>query len=151
MQQAVDRFVSKRDGWLVGVIWGSVLLGAAALIPAALAVRDQPLTLAALAAGALALGFGPWVLSSTDYTFEPDALAIRGGPFRWRVRYGEIQSVEPSNDPRSSPACSLDRLRIEYGQRWILVSPLDRAGFLSRLAAMCPQLRLEGSRLAARR
>jgi hypothetical protein len=68
---------------------------------------------------------------------------------RWRIRYAEISRVEPSASPLSSPACSLDRLLIEYGQRRILVSPLDRAVFVRSLGALCPQLHLDGDRLLA--
>ena len=148
MPSATDYFVSKRDRWLVGVIWTSVLVGIAALTPALFAVCSQPLTLAVIVAGILALGFGPWVLYATGYAFERDILSVRGGPFRWRVPFAEIQLVKPSNNPLSSPACSLDRLLIEYGNRKIMVSPLDRLGFLSRLAAACPHLQRSGERLA---
>jgi hypothetical protein len=83
---AGDYLVSKRDGWLVAVIWG-----------ASARLRSYPRSLA------------------------------RG------------------------PACSLDRLLLKYGNRRIMVSPADRAGFLSRLAALGPQLRLAGERLIAAR
>jgi hypothetical protein len=34
----------------------------------------------------------------------------------------------------TSPAFSLDRLRIEYGRgRWIMISPRDKDGFLREL------------------
>jgi hypothetical protein len=57
--------------------------------------------------------------------------------------------VERSSNPLSSPACSLDRLLIQYGKRQIMVSPAERAEFPSRLAALSPQLHLAGERLRA--
>jgi len=143
-----DYYVSKRDGWLIAVIWGATALGLAALLPALHSVREPlgRLGFLALCAG---LGLGPWVLYATGYAFEPATLLIRSGPFRWRISFAEISRVEPSRNPLSSPACSLDRLLIQYGKRQVMVSPADRAGFLSRLAAVCPQLRLAGERLGA--
>jgi len=151
LQPPSDYFVSKRDGWLVAVIWGAALLGFAALLPALFVGWGEPVARAAVLAGVGALGLGPWVLYGTGYAFERDALTIRSGPFRWRVPFAEIHCVEPSQNPLSSPACSLDRLLIQYGTRRIMVSPLDRNGFLRRLAAMCPQLRLEGEDLTETR
>jgi hypothetical protein len=42
--------------------------------------------------------------------------------------------VVPTRNPLSSPALSLDRLRIEYGQgRAIMISPADKGPFLRAL------------------
>jgi hypothetical protein len=149
MPALADYYVSKRDGWLVAVIWGATALGLAALLPALHAVRSEPLGRLGLLAMCAGLGFGPWVLYATGYTFEPAALLIRCGLFRWRLPFAEISHVEPSRNPLSSPACSLDRLLIQYGKRKIMISPADRARFLRRLAAVCPHLRLVGERLEA--
>ena len=63
-------------------------------------------------------------------------LLVRSGPFRWRVPLGQIHSVTPTRNPLSSPALSLDRLRIEYGDgKWILISPRERERFLEALEA----------------
>jgi hypothetical protein len=149
MPTLADYYVSKRDAWLVAVIWGASALGLAALLPALHVVRSEPLGRLGLLALCGGLGFGPWVLHATGYTFEPATLLIRSGPFRWRVPFAEISRVEPSRNPLSSPACSLDRLLIKYGKRKIMISPADRAGFLRRLAAVCPHLRLVGEQLGA--
>lgn len=54
--------------------------------------------------------------------------------------------------PLSSPAWSLDRLRIRYqrGARvgWIQSSSEDKQAFLLELASRDPALRLEGDRLS---
>lgn len=151
MTRSADTFVSKRDDWLVAVIWIASAVGVVALVPVVWAARCEPRLLLGVGPGLLALGLGPWVLYGTAYTFAGEQLLIRSGPFRWRIPFAEIVGVEPSSNPLSSPACSLDRLLIQYGKRRIMVSPLDRAGFLSRLATLCPQLRLEGERLVAAR
>ena len=74
-------------------------------------------------------------------------LDIRSGPFRFRVPLGEVISVEPSRNPLSSPACSLDRLLIRYGRRQIMVSPKDRLAFLDALARRGSQLVRDGDRV----
>ena len=47
-----------------------------------------------------------------------------------------IAGVRPTRSALSSPALSLDRLRIDHGaggRRTVLVSPADRAGFVQAL------------------
>jgi hypothetical protein len=144
-----ETYVSKRDGWLVGVIWTGAAVTVLALASTLSFARADPLALRILIGlGMLAAaGLGPWILYGTDYTLQREHLLVRSGPFRWRIRYAEISRVEPSASPRSSPACSLDRLLIQYGQRRILVSPLDCAAFVRRLGGLCPQLHIDGDRL----
>jgi hypothetical protein len=144
-----DWFPSKRDRWLVAVIWISELFGLAVCGVAAMAVPPgQTSSLLALAFASLFLGFGPWVLYGTGYRMGAEELRIQAGPFRWRVPFAAIDRVEPSNNPLSSPACSLDRLLIVYGGKQIMVSPERRAEFLEQLALRCPWLRRQGERLA---
>jgi hypothetical protein len=90
-----------------------------------------------------------WVLYGTKYTVTSDRLEARSGPFRFQVPLLEIDSVEPSRNPLSSPACSLDRLDIRYGRgrRHILVSPRDKVAFLRALLGACPHLELQGDRI----
>jgi hypothetical protein len=60
------------------------------------------------------------------------------------IRLDEIESIVPTHDPRSSPALSLDRLRINYRRRGklraILISPADKEGFLRVMAAIAPKV-----------
>ena len=128
-----ERFVSKRDAWLVAVLWSASLVDFALAAWLGLGVHAAPAFVAPLllAAGAFQLH----VLYATDYTLEGDTLRIRASLFRWRVPLAAIDSIEPTRNPLASPACSLDRLLIRYGERRIMISPLDRAGFLRALAA----------------
>jgi hypothetical protein len=73
------------------------------------------------------------MLVGTHYTVAGDTLRVACGPFRWKVPIDAIQSVEATRSPLSSPALSLDRLRIHYGKRRIMVSPSDKAGFLKAI------------------
>jgi hypothetical protein len=126
-------FRSKIDLWLL------IVLIAAAVIPLTQAM-------AALQHGSswiphvlifVLLGGGfLWLLFSTKYTVDKDTLAIQSGPFRWRIPKNDITRIAPSRSLISSPALSLDRLRIDYagGQNSILVSPKDKIGFLKAVA-----------------
>ena len=60
-------------------------------------------------------------------------LFVRCGPFSWTIPIREIESIESTSSALSSPALSLDRLRIRYGQRWVMISPEPRQAFLQQL------------------
>ena len=80
------------------------------------------------------VGLPVWLFATTSYRFTDADLLVRSGPFRWRVPLREITSVRPSRDLLSSPALSLDRLRIDYAKRsFILISPRERDEFLRDL------------------
>jgi hypothetical protein len=68
------------------------------------------------------------------------------------VPIAEIESVKPSRNPLSSPACSLDRLHVRYhsSKRGVLVSPADKPGFLHELVSRGPHPRLGGDRIERR-
>lgn len=75
-----------------------------------------------------------WLLLTTRYYLSDTSLSIRCGPFSWDIPVADIASIAPTNDMRSGPALSLDRMRIEYGSgRNVLISPEPRAEFLRQL------------------
>ncbi|QAZ39911.1 hypothetical protein C1M51_11070 [Methylibium sp. Pch-M] len=129
-------FRSKVDAWLLVVL----LAGAAAVVVAALHTLRMgagwfiPLVLVLMGAG-----LPVWLLVSTRYTVASGNLAIRSGPFVWRIVARDIIDITSTRSALSSPALSLDRIRIDYrsGQlpRSVLVSPKDKAGFVSALRA----------------
>jgi hypothetical protein len=142
-------FKSKRDGWIVAVIWAGALLsvvgGVAQLSSTApLAFRFAMLVLLISAAA-----FMLWVLYSTYYTLTDEHLLIHCGPFRYCVPLAEIDMVKPSRNPLSSPAGSLDRLLIKWNKerKRILISPSRKTDFLRELDSRCAQLTPEGDRL----
>lgn len=122
---------SKVDAWLVLVL---VLALCAPLAQAwmlrEVAPRDALLALGVFAFTATLLG----VLSlPCRYTLEADQLLIQSGVLRWRIRYADITSVRPSRALWSAPAFSLDRVRIDHGGRFALVSPVGRDVFIAEL------------------
>jgi hypothetical protein len=116
-------FSSKRDAWLVAVIW----IGAAVAVAGGFALFNSQAPLAirvvlppAFLGGAL---FMLWILYGTSYVIRGEDLLIRNGPFHTTVPLPEVDSVRPSRDPAASPANSLDRLLIcwSQGRRQVLI------------------------------
>lgn len=67
------------------------------------------------------------------YTFKADHLLIQAGALRFRVDYADITRIEPSRSLWSGPALSLQRVRIDHGRRFVLVSPMQRERFMAEL------------------
>lgn len=138
MPQTVFR--SKVDTWLVALMAASLLFALAGVLVAAVSVADPAVWLGlgmTVAVGA----FVVWLFRSTRYELDGRELVVRSGPFRWRIDLATIESVTPSRNPLSSPALSLDRLKIRYRKsRFLLVSPAERDGFLAALARAEPAL-----------
>lgn len=123
-------FPSKIDVWLAGLM---CIAAAAALLGGyVFASRVSGLgLLGAFCIGVVGAGLPLWMLLSTQYRVEGSELRIQSGPFRWKIATSSITSVTRTRSALSSPALSLDRLRIEYGSgKAIMISPLDREGFL---------------------
>ena len=75
-----------------------------------------------------------WLLYTTQYLVEDEVLKIQSGPFKWTIPITSISQVVETTNPRSSPALSLRRLEITYGEsKTIMVSPKDREGFLEAI------------------
>jgi hypothetical protein len=128
------RFRSKIDRWLLVLLVAIMGFELVVMMIAAMQAenaRDATLLVfAGLGAGVL-IG---WLVLSTHYVVEKNMLRIVAGPFRWKVRLEDIHKVEATRNPLSSPALSLDRLKIHYGNgRKIMVSPADKAGFLKAI------------------
>lgn len=125
------KFSSKIDGWLIPVLIVAVGGLVAALI--AVLIEETPWPIRVLVGVVTIfvtlLMFA--VFRNTYYVVAGDTLRIRSGPFRWNIPVRDIVEVTPSRNPLSSPALSLDRLKISLGKRkFVLVSPEDKAGFI---------------------
>ncbi|QLA80029.1 hypothetical protein EXV95_04860 [Acidovorax sp. JMULE5] len=151
MAQTRAFFHSRVDSWLIaiGPLAGLTAITAVAGVvgPFVLNSGGSPPILALVAAiVALTLLLLPlWLVLDTNYTLTADELLIRSGPFRWRIALGDMREVSPSNSWISSPALSLDRLRIRYGaDRSILVSPREKQRFIDALRQCCPSVLVTG-------
>jgi membrane protein YdbS with pleckstrin-like domain len=129
-----ETFGSKVDTWLVLILGVSALL---AIFGIGAVVRTGEMSfVAAIATVLVAAGIPLWIFATTQYVLSKESLVVRSGPFRWSIPLAEIKSVTPTRNPLSSPALSLDRLRIEYGQgRAVMISPSDKTAFLRVLEA----------------
>ena len=136
------RFESKRDLWIVTLIRGVPLVVLGAL---GYAWYQSHHDLSGPVAGAVILLVAELfvfelLFRTTYYQIEGDTLVIRSGLIRWRVPIREITSVTPTRNAMSSPALSLDRLRIDYGHKSILISPENRERFVSMLRTINPAI-----------
>lgn len=131
---AVKTFKSKVDAWLVIVLAVSTIVLIAGLA-ATLYSRPDPLAVVVmLAATLLFLLLVGSILLRTYYRVDAGMLTIVSGPLRRTVAIDTITSVERTRNPLSSPALSLDRLRIRYGDnKSVMISPADRDKFLNAL------------------
>ena len=127
---------SKIDTWIVVVIILGMLAsmgGAVTSLSVAPASVAWPIALLVVAIGA---GLPTWLLTTTYYRIDGDTLFVSSGPVRLRIPIREIVSITPTNNPLSSPALSLDRLRIEYGRgKSVMISPRDKEKFIRSLEA----------------
>ena len=128
---AAKRFKSKVDRWILILMVVVIVMQVVAVGSAALQAGDPLATMALMLTMIAIVGLMVWLLVGTHYTIDRKTLRIVSGPFRWRVPVDEITAVEATRSPLSSPALSLDRIRLRYGKnKRIMISPADRAGFL---------------------
>lgn len=107
-----------------------------ALIAVMVAPTPWPVRALTAAVAVLVLFLLFSVFRGTYYVVEHDVLRIVSGPFRWRIPLADITNVEATRNPLSSPALSMDRLKVSYGKRkFVLVSPEDKEGFIRALHA----------------
>lgn len=76
----------------------------------------------------------------TEYWFEQDNLILRGGVIRYTIDVRSITKIERTRDLGSSPALSLDRLRIYTPTLAINISPAQKEEFLAELKRRAPHL-----------
>jgi hypothetical protein len=138
-------FRSKVDGWLVGLIV-AIVGGAFVFVVTGIARDGGPK--AAVIAAVLLAGVGLFIIRtfrSTRYEVDGATLTVRSNFLRWRIDITSIDDVTPTHDPISSPAMSLDRLRIRYRKdgeaRELLVSPAEKEAFVEALRAVKPAIR----------
>lgn len=133
----MGKYASKVDWWLKLILVGGIgisLTSSVALIVSALLMSGFPNVLwAALISLPIGVVLPLWIWRGTYYAFDGSLLRIRSGPFRWNVPIANITTVSKTRNPLSSPALSLDRLRIEYGDKSVMISPHRTEEFLKEL------------------
>ncbi|MDH3338151.1 MAG: PH domain-containing protein [Gammaproteobacteria bacterium] len=131
---AAKRFKSKVDRWIIVLLVIVIVAEVFAIGSAALQASDPLVTTAMILLGTAIAALIVWLTLGTYYVVDRGKLIVVAGPIRWNVPIEQISSVEATKSPLSSPALSLDRLRIRYGKnRRIMISPADKAGFLKAI------------------
>lgn len=125
-------YKSKKDLWVVLVVWGAVLLVASTFFTSSKSIFFGNYEFFPLVGQLLGVVLPLWTLFGTYYKVGVSQIYIRSGPFFWRVQIDQIHEIGPSKSGASSPALSLDRVLIVYGSRKnkILVSPESSQEFI---------------------
>ena len=125
------RFPSKVDSWLIPVIFISMAGMIAALIVVMIEETPWPVRTMVVVVTVLVTFLLFSVFKNTYYQVADGNLRVVSGPFKWTIPLSDITEIKPTRNPLSSPALSLDRLKVTYGQRkFVLISPADKIGFL---------------------
>ncbi len=127
-------FRSKVDVWVVLVLFVALL---APWVVEGESIRrgDWVAAVIPLAVSLLVVG----LVVPTRYRVTDRDILVRCGPFRWSIPVASVVKIEPTRTVWSSPALSLDRLRIDYrvgrAVSTLMVSPADKDGFRAAVAA----------------
>ncbi len=144
-------YPSKKDTWLV------VVIGSGLVLPIVLAIYILTLTDAEPNAGWVVI-FASTISAALMFSFlyplyykiTHSTLIVRSGILRWRIPLPAIQEISATRNPLSSPALSLDRLKITYQQngrnKFILISPHDHAAFIRDLQQAAPNIKVTHKR-----
>ena len=126
-------FKSAVDLWLLVIVALVVIISLGVSIR--LVLQSSPVGyLRVIGVMAVGIGLPFWLFYSTQYVVIDEVLQIQSGPFKWTIPITSISQVVETSNPLSSPALSLRRLEITYGERkTVMVSPKDRNGFLKAI------------------
>jgi hypothetical protein len=139
---------SKIDWWLAPILCVPPVAAILVCVAFALAGMTSGL-LVGVAAVLLVLGIYFGLVFPMRYGLDDTHLVVRFGVCRQRIPLAAIREVKPTHNPLSSPALSLDRLHVQFGQgvfKGVMISPTDRNRFLDELAQKTG-LQREGDRL----
>lgn len=144
------RYPSKRDLWLTVLLLGLSIL----FFYMSVMIYFEPVNVWVKIGGSLFFlvfaVYMPIILYGISYTLTSDQLIIKCAYlFSSTIQLNQITEVFPTRNPLSSPACSLDRLRIKHTGHWFgaLISPDDKQVFMEDLLRRCPQLVRKNNRI----
>lgn len=127
-------FESKVDSWLLLIVGLAVAISLSAFSVLLFVQPTVPNIFLALFILPVGVVLPLWIIISTKYTLTQDELSVRSGPFKWVIPRKDISSITETRSPLATPALSLDRLLICYGNgKKLMVSPEDKEGFLKAL------------------
>jgi hypothetical protein len=92
----------------------------------------------------LSIGIVVLMLFGMRYEIGENYLIIKVGPIPYsRIKLSEIEKVERSYNPLSSPAASLKRLYIKSKKKDLLISPSDEGEFVRKLKQRNPHIAIQ--------
>jgi hypothetical protein len=143
LENVLDQvFRSKIDIWLIALVAAVPVLLLEFLLEGS-GLDERLVDLVSIVAVVLVLLFFTALYFTTSYTITPETLLVKSGPFSWIVPLREISSIEPTRSPASGPALSLDRLLIRYGGNELIVSPAEKAGFMTAIKRQLSAARIQ--------
>lgn len=126
---------SKIDLWLFLVLTGAAIISAIAALGSIKGNSAQSYFVALVIFG-VGVVLPMWLLISTRYYVDDSAITIRSAWIKRVIPIKSVVNLQLSSNSVSSPALSLDRVSIKFGQgSEVLISPKDRAGFMADVRA----------------
>ena len=109
----MQKFRSKKDWWVIGFIIAmtGLLLQLLFTMYAKATMSQYPIHTVTYV---LTIAVLWWPVVNTQYRIEQNCLVITSMFLKWTIPLADIQKVSPSNNSVSSPALSLDRLKVDY-------------------------------------
>lgn len=141
-------YPSKIDWWLAILLCVPPVASTAACVALALGGDSSEWIVGLGSLAVVAAVYGGLVFPMR-YGIDADRLVVRFGLCRQRIPLSAIREVRRTHNPLSSPALSLDRLHVQYGEGFfkaVMISPADQKGFLNQLASQAG-LQWSGDRL----
>lgn len=91
----------------------------------------------------LVLIFIIYLYVNTSYVIDDKKLVVKAGfLFNQTILVEEIKCVSRTKNPLSSPALSLDRIQLSYGNsKSIIVSPKNKNAFVDHLQQINPNIK----------
>ncbi|WP_026253438.1 PH domain-containing protein [Acinetobacter bouvetii] len=132
----MQRFRSKIDWWVMGFVicLTGMLIQLLLTMYAKGTMAEYPEHTAVYV---LTIAMIWWPVWTTQYTVANGQLNIRCMWLNRNIPMADIQGISPTSNSVSSPALSLDRLKVDYLKdgkiKSVLVSPKDKQGFTSLL------------------
>ncbi|SPF55209.1 conserved membrane hypothetical protein [Candidatus Desulfosporosinus infrequens] len=137
-------FSSKRDTWIGLLLWIPIIAGLVLTTWIPLTNGQYYPTGTFIFVPIVA--FIAWLWFGTGYRVTDDELKIKCGPIRQTIPLKEITKIKSTRNPISSPALSLDRLEIKYGESKIaIISPQDKKGFINLIMEKCPMVTVDSN------
>ena len=141
-------YKSKKDQWLVWITWFSNIVIIISVIYLLIFEGITTYSVVYGIAMILVVLFLYYLLNQTYYVIKDSEILVRCFFFKWTIRIDTIKKIFETNNMLSSPALSLDRLMIIYGDgKKIMISPENKNEFLNDIASQNPDLKFEGQTL----